>query len=210
MSLAGDERCRSMPPNGLSAASGTGGSGGSRIRSADGAAISASPPGGGRGALISCSGRCQDHRPVGKGWPESTRALLPEDSNTAQRGRRATDADRQILPAARSTARGSHDGRVGSGQRPFRSKIDWAELRLLIAYIAFFGTLLVAPLWSQIVLRESNGGWAGVVAVIVGLAAFVGLWRYLRRPVRPEDEGDDLLHRRGWQRPESRYNIGLD
>lgn len=101
-------------------------------------------------------------------------------------------------------ARGSHHGRVRSSQRPFRSKIDWGELRLLLAYIAFFGTLLVAPLWSRFVLRESSGGWAGAVAVIVGLAAFVGLWRYLSRPVRPEDEGDDLLHRRGWQRPESR------
>jgi hypothetical protein len=93
---------------------------------------------------------------------------------------------------------------VRSSQRPFRSKIDWGELRLLFAYVAFFGTLLVMPLWSRIVLRESDGGWAGVVAVIVGFAAFVALWRYLGRPVRPEDEADDLLHRRGWQRPGSR------
>lgn len=91
-----------------------------------------------------------------------------------------------------------------SGQRPFRSKIDWGELRLLFAYVAFFGTLLVMPLWSTLVLGESNNGWAGVVAFIVGLAAFVVLWRYLGRPVRPEDERDDLLHRRGWQPPDSR------
>ena len=75
---------------------------------------------------------------------------------------------------------------------------------MLFLYVAFFGTLLVMPLWSSIVDRESKGGWAAVVAVIVGLAAFIALWRYLGRPVRPEDEGDDLLHRRGWRRPDSR------
>ena len=99
-------------------------------------------------------------------------------------------------------ASASHHGRVRSGQRPFRSKIDWGELRLLFGYVAFFGTLLVMPLWSRIVFRDSDGGWAGVVAVIVGFAAFIALWRYLGRPVRPEDEEDDLLHRRGWQRPD--------
>jgi hypothetical protein len=88
--------------------------------------------------------------------------------------------------------------------RPFRSKIDWGDLRLLLVYVAFFGTLLVMPLWSRFVLRESAGGWTGLVAVIVGLAAFIALWRYLSRPVRPKDEGDDLLLRRGWQRPDSR------
>jgi protein-S-isoprenylcysteine O-methyltransferase Ste14 len=93
---------------------------------------------------------------------------------------------------------------VRSSRRPFRSKIDWGELRLLFAYVVFFGTLLVMPLWSTIVLRQSNSGLAGVVAFIVGIAAFVVLWRYLGRPVRPEDERDDLLHRREWQRPDSR------
>jgi protein-S-isoprenylcysteine O-methyltransferase Ste14 len=70
--------------------------------------------------------------------------------------------------------------------------------------VAFFGTLLVMPLWSTLVLRQSDNRLAGVVAFFVGLAAFVVLWRYLGRPVRPEDERDDLLHRRGWQRPDSR------
>lgn len=102
------------------------------------------------------------------------------------------------------TVTASHHGHVSSGQRPFRSKIDWGELRPLFLYVAFFGTLLVMPLWSRIVLGESNGGLASVVGVIVGLAALIALWRYLSRPVRPEDEGDDLLHRRGWQRPDSR------
>jgi hypothetical protein len=59
------------------------------------------------------------------------------------------------------------------------------------------------PLWSTLVLREASNRWAGAVAFIVGLAAFVVLGRYLGRPVRPEDERDDLLHRRGWQRPDS-------
>lgn len=88
-----------------------------------------------------------------------------------------------------------------SRERPFRSKIDWAELKLVFAYVAFFGTLLVMPLWSLIILRDSSVGWIGIVPVLVGLAAFTALWRYLGRPVRQEDQMDDLFHRRGWQRP---------
>src|SRR5947208_1695314 len=87
--------------------------------------------------------------------------------SAARPGRSARTARTSVRPAV--TPRASHHGPVRSSQRPFRSKIDWGDLRLLLAYVAFFGALLVMPLWSGIVLRESNGGWAGLVAVIVGL-----------------------------------------
>lgn len=92
---------------------------------------------------------------------------------------------------------------MASGRR-FRSKVGWEELLPLLAYVAFFSPMVVMPLWSTLVVGETGGGWVGVVAFVVGMVAFVALGRYLGRPVRPEDEADDLFHRRGWRRPERR------
>ncbi len=54
--------------------------------------------------------------------------------------------------------------------------------------IAILGTLVFVPVGLELFGQDHGNRWAEALMLLVGLWGSVALWRYLARPVRPEDE----------------------